>query len=79
MNFIVPRIVKEKKKVKILRPFNSTITAKITDINNFGLMKVSFNRTVFSLFNYSEMLNASNIDIWLAPANNWHLEKEGYN
>ena len=60
-----------------MKPFNSTVKAKIDSIDNFGLVKVSFNRTVNNKFNWTRDLNTSNIDIWLKPANDWHLQIEG--
>ena len=42
-----------------------------------GEMDIKFNKKMMTDFNLT-LLNASNIDIWLAPANNWHLNIESY-
>ena len=38
-------------------------------------MELQFDEKMFTNFNLSH-LNTSNMDIWLAPANDWHLEDE---
>ena len=70
--FDVPQM--HRKEIKAARKTNSTVEAKIESISNFGLMKVRFNQTMHTQFNWTRDLNTSNMDIWLAPANNWHLE-----
>ena len=53
---------------------NKTVIAKLESISNIGEMKISFNKLMHTKFNLTD-LNSSNIDIWLAPLDNWHLEK----
>ena len=42
-----------------------------------GLMEIEFNQVMHTNFSLS-LLNSSNIDIWVAPADNWHLDSENY-
>ena len=40
-------------------------------------MQIDFNQVMHSDFNFS-LLNSSNIDIWVAPFNNWHEQQESF-
>lgn len=65
----------EQKKMEISDNEN-VVAAKIDSINEMGQMNITFSRMMHTQFNLTD-LNQSNVDIWLAPANDWHLELEG--
>ena len=51
------------------------MNATIQSVSGMGLVKIKFSKVMFTKFNLTN-LNASNVDIWLAPVDNWHLQGE---
>ena len=56
---------------------NITVNATIESISDIGLMRITFNKNMSTLSNWTN-LNSSNIDIWVAPYDNWHLKEENF-
>lgn len=74
-NIPLRALIKEEKvqeKIEIVRP-NRTVLANIESIDGYGLMELSFDKLMHTQFNLTT-LNTSNMDIWLAPNDNWHLK-----
>ena len=51
------------------------MTANIESISDLGLMNITFDKPMHTKFNLTT-LNTSNIEMWLAPVDKWHLEQE---
>ena len=49
------------------------MVAKINEVDEMGRLNITFSKPMFTKFNRTA-LNTSNIDIWLAPSENWHLD-----
>ena len=58
------------------------VTGKISKISNLGKMEIDFNQIMMTNttdFNFTILNNKTLIEMYLNPANDWHLSKKDYN
>ena len=52
--------------------------AKIIEITDVGIVTIRFNTTLHNITDISRNINDTDIDMYIAPSNDWHLWEEGF-